>query len=121
MTANYFLDTSFLIDLIDEREDALALHEEIAGEEATGTVCVYELSKFAAFDPDDLLDDKAVVQFSSGDAAAGGAVYRELERADQPIGETDTIIAGTVRNRNLTLVTRDEDFRRVEGVETRYY
>lgn len=121
MTATYFLDTSFLVDLVDEHEDALGVHEEIAGEETTGTVCVYELAKFAEFDPSELLPGKEVLALSTADAAAAGAVYRELANEGTPIGETDTLIAGSARNRGLTLVTRDEHFRYVPGLETRYY
>lgn len=121
MTASFFLDTSFLIDLIDERSDALVLHEDIAGDETTGTVCVYELAKFAEFDPDDLLAGRELLPFSPADASEAGSVYRELANAGTPIGETDTQIAGTVRNRGLTLVTRDEHFREVPDLDTRYY
>lgn len=121
MTATHFLDTSFLIDLIDDRDDAIELHDELAGEETTGTICVYELAKVADFAPSSLFAGKEVLALSSEDAAAAGEVYRELSQEGTPIGEMDALVAGIVRNRSLTLVTRDEHFRLVDGLETRYY
>jgi predicted nucleic acid-binding protein len=35
--------------------------------------------------------------------------------------EMDTTISGITGNRNLTLVTRDDDFGRVTGLDVRYY
>ncbi|MFW6111287.1 MAG: hypothetical protein ACOC6H_04545 [Thermoproteota archaeon] len=35
----YFLDTSFLIDLINGRKEAIDIHHNIKGKEVTGTVC----------------------------------------------------------------------------------
>lgn len=119
--AGYFLDTSFLVDLINVHPSAVPVHEDIAGEEVTGTVCAYELSKVTAADLATVLAGKEVVPLTVADAIEAGAVFRELSDGGTPIGETDTLIAGTARRRGLTLVTRDEHFRRVPDLETRYY
>lgn len=118
---SYFLDTSFLVDLIREEEAALSLHGEIRGNETTGTVCIYELAKFARFDYEELFGGKRVLEFSPEDAQEAGEVYREQKERGEPIGELDTQIAGTVRNRDLVLVTRDPHFKGVEGLELRTY
>ena len=118
--AEYLLDTSFLIDLLNGEERVEEPHEATKGEQATSTVCVYELSKFDGFDVSSV-KDKRVLRFSSDDAHHSGKVYRELEKEGEPVGETDSMIAGIALNRDLTLVTRDEDFRKVEGLETLFY
>lgn len=118
---SYFLDTSFLVDLIREEEAALSLHGEIRGSETTGTVCVYELAKFAGLDYEGLFGGKRVLEFSPEDAQEAGEVYREQKERGDPIGEMDTLIAGTVRNRDLVLVTRDPHFEGVEDLELRGY
>ncbi len=117
----YFLDTSFLVDILRGRENALKLHEELKGQEVTGSVCVYELAKFSGADVSQLFKDKSVMPFTEHDAAQAGAIYRELSGVGKSIGEIDTQIAGMVRNRNLTLVTRDEHFKEVSGIDTLFY
>lgn len=118
--ADYLLDTSFLIDLMKGEGNAKRLHEKTKGEQSTSTVCVYELAKFEDFDGS-YLANKSVLPFSSEDADRAGDVFRRLRRDGEPIGETDSMIAGTAISRDLTLITRDTDFEKVTGLTTRFY
>lgn len=118
---SYFLDTSLLVDLIREEDAALSLHGEIRGRETTGTVCIYELAKFAEFDYEELFGGKRVLKFSPGDAQESGEVYREQKDRGEFIGEMDTLIAGMVRNRDTALVTRDPHFGEVAGLTLKTY
>lgn len=118
---DYFLDTSFLVDLINEKEVAVKKHESIKGQEVTGTPCVYELSKFTQFDLSDLFFAKEVLKFSIEDAETAGEIYYQLKEEGDNLAEIDTIIAGMVSNRDLTLITRDSDFRRIEEIEVETY
>lgn len=120
--ADYLLDTSFLIDLMNDEERAKDVHEDTRGEQATSTVCVYELSKFEGFSPSSL-DKNRVLGFSAGDAESSGELYRSLKREGEPVGETDSMIAGVAHNRGLTLVTRDTDFEKAEtvGLDVLFY
>lgn len=119
--SEYLLDTSYLIDLIYENDDAVSLHEEVSGRAVTTTICLYELAKFVESDLDALFGTKEVLPFSRSDATETGAVYRELHDTGDLLGEMDTVISGIARNRDLTLVTRDDDFGRVAGLDVRYY
>jgi predicted nucleic acid-binding protein len=118
--AEYLLDTSFLIDLMNGEERVSETHKETRGEQATSTVCVYELSKFDGFEAS-LIEEKRVLRFSSDDADRAGKVYRSLSEAGEPVGETDTMIAGVALNRGMTLVTRDADFEKIDGLDTLFY
>lgn len=118
---NYFLDTSFLIDLINEEEEALDKHRDIKGQEVTGTPCIYELSKFTQFDLSELFGQKKILEMNSSDAETAGNIYYNLSSEGIKIGEMDLIIAGMVKNRNAVLVTRDKDFKKVEGLELEMY
>ncbi len=118
---SYFLDTSFLIDLMNEREKALDIHEDIKGTEITGTLCVYELSKFTEFDVKQLFNDKEVLEFTITDAEEAGDIYYELSNQGSLIGEMDMVIGGMVRNRGFSLVTRDDDFKKIKGIDLRFY
>jgi predicted nucleic acid-binding protein len=118
--AEYLLDTSFLIDLINGEERVSRIHEDTRGEQATSTVCVYELSKFDGFETSSI-DGKRVLRFSPDDAGRAGKVYSSLSEKGKPVGETDTMIAGVALNRELTLITRDADFDRIDGLDTLSY
>ena len=118
--AEYLLDTSFLIDLMNGEERVSRIHEETRGEQATSAVCVYELSKFNGFETSSI-EEKRVFRFSSDDAGRAGKVYRSLSEEGEPVGETDTMIAGVALNRGLTLVTRDADFDRIDDLDTLSY
>jgi len=118
--ADYLLDTSFLIDLMNGEERATRVHEQTKGEQSTSTVCVYELAKFEGFEGS-YLENKSVLPFSPEDAERAGEVFRRLRSDGEPIGETDSMIAGTAVSRNLTLITRDTDFEKVTGLTTRFY
>lgn len=55
--------------------------------------------------------------FDAADARAAGEVRAELERAGQPIGAFDALIAGQAVRRGLTLVTANtREFERVDGL-----
>jgi tRNA(fMet)-specific endonuclease VapC len=59
----------------------------------------------------------AILDFTSGDAAAYAQVRARLERAGTPIGPLDTLIAAQAVARKLVLVSNNErEFRRVAGL-----
>lgn len=115
----YFLDTSFIIDLINEEDEAIRIHEEIKGNEVTGTPCLYELMKFSEIMKP--LLEKEVVSLEQEDAFEASRIYRELKSKGKPLADMDILIAGIVANRGYTLVTRDSDFERIEGIDLRLY
>ena len=58
-----------------------------------------------------------LLPFDEVDATAAGEIRARLERAKQPIGPYDTLIAGQALARKLTLVTANtREFARVEGL-----
>ena len=117
----YFLDTSFLLDLMKEKKEAVKIHRKIKGDEFTGTPCLYELSKFAQFDVYEFLKNNEVLKFGPKDAKIAGKIYQKLAKKGQLIGEIDIIIAGMVSNRKFTLVTRDKDFEKIEKIKIKNY
>lgn len=59
----------------------------------------------------------AILDFTSGDAAAYAQVRARLERAGTPIGPLDTLIAAQAVARKLVLVSNNKrEFRRVAGL-----
>ena len=119
--SEFLLDTSYLIDLVYADDDAVALHEEIGGMAATATPCLYELAKFVESDLEELFAAREVLSLTPSDATEAGRVYREHHDAGDLLGEMDTLISGVARSRDLTLVTRDDDFKRVSDLDCQYY
>ncbi|MEX2515527.1 MAG: type II toxin-antitoxin system VapC family toxin [Gammaproteobacteria bacterium] len=63
---------------------------------------------------DQLLEVVTVLPFNQAAAKQSARIRSLLERAGQPIGPMDTLIAGTVLAHNATLVTRNlREFKRV--------
>lgn len=118
---DYFLDTSFLVDLIRKNREAVRVHEKIEGHEVTGTPCIYELAKFTDFDASEAFAGNEVLQYTQGDAEASGNVYYKLKDNGDLIGEIDIIIAGMVKNRDLVLVTKDTNFEKIDDIEIEFY
>jgi len=117
----YFLDTSFIIDLIKKQKIALEIHKRIKGFEVTSSVCIYELAKYSNIDVYPLFKDKNIILLDIDDAIRAGEINRELSKEGIFIGEIDTLIAGIVKNRNLILVTRDQHFKKVPDIKTIFY
>lgn len=64
-----------------------------------------------------LLEEVRVLAFDVPAAKAAAELSASLERAGQPIGPLDTLIAGTALSRQATLVTNNErEFARVRGL-----
>lgn len=64
-----------------------------------------------------LTRDLAVIDFTSDDARAAGAIRADLARLGTPIGPYDALIAGQAKARDLCLVTNNtREFARVVGL-----
>lgn len=106
---------------MEEKKEAIELHNRIKGREVTGTPCIYELSKFSQFDLLKFFKHNEILTFNSQDARMAGEIYRNLKNTGKLVGEIDIIISGIVKNRNLILVTRDDDFKKIPDLELELY
>lgn len=116
----YLLDTSFLIDLMKKHPEALSIHQLIKGKVSTSMICAYELSKYSESAAKAIFK-KETIPFDKNDALEASSIYRRLKADGEMIPEMDIMIAGTAINRRLTLVTRDEHFKRVYKLELEFY
>lgn len=116
----YLLDTSFLIDLMKRHQKALSTHNIIKGKESTSVICAYELSKYSESAALAILK-KDTIPFDKTDASEAASIFRKLRSDGEMIPEMDIMIAGTAINRRLTLVTRDEHFKRIKELDTEFY
>ncbi len=59
-----------------------------------------------------------IVPFDAADARAAGAIRRDLEARQLPLGRVEVLIAGQARARGLVLVTTNtREFERVDGLK----
>lgn len=120
------LDTNVLIDYLEgvnevgeyirtnEREPmfapTVALHETFIGAARLRGETGLEQARSD-------LDWVEPVDLTVGGAAEAAKIDRELHDDGAPIGALDTLIAGVVRNKGGTVVTRDDHFERVDGLD----
>ncbi|HOO54151.1 MAG TPA: type II toxin-antitoxin system VapC family toxin [Methanothrix sp.] len=122
------LDTSFLVDLLRRREEALALLAELEGRGAslcTTPITALELYRgaFLSANPErslaaakKLLDSLAVLPLDDEAAIVFGALAARLRSEGRRIGDFDEVIAAIALAREREIVTRDEHFREVAGL-----
>ena len=127
----YLFDTSICIALFDEADGPVrtAYREaQLAGAQLyISSITSFELAygawksahpHFAHHRVERFLGTQVVVlPIDYADALVAGAIRAELNRLKEPIGPYDTLIAGQVVARGLTLVTANvREFSRVEGL-----
>ncbi|EMA46688.1 type II toxin-antitoxin system VapC family toxin [Halococcus saccharolyticus] len=124
------LDTTFLIDLLDQldaAEDALA--DLIEGETpvAVSPLTVYETgiglreSEYARFD--EILASMVVLPPGRTESRRALSIQRRLDGQGEPIGDIDSLIAATaVESADSRVLTRNvEEFARVADLDVETY
>ncbi|MEK6607911.1 MAG: PIN domain-containing protein, partial [Myxococcota bacterium] len=124
----YLLDTNALSEILRKRPDPAFLTRlrAIPAESLhTSSICVFELRLGAALRGGrlwerveaDVLPRVRVLPLGRDEAIRAGEVWAGLQRAGQPIGLEDVLIAATALVRDLTVVTGNvRHFDRVPGI-----
>ena len=130
------LDTTFLIDLLRERKNAVNKAIELVGKDklATTYVNIYELllgvysikgidHEKKLQDVEKLLDKLEVLTLNKESTINSAKISGELALKGQMIGDTDCIIAGIALSNNINIIlTRDkEHFKRIKGIKIESY
>ena len=126
------VDTTFLVDyLTEDGEGPVAEFLEATENEPlyTSTLALNEVYRGVIFaDGAGTVDDLSRrlewlerLPFTEASAREAVAVERELRADGEPINRLDVLIAGVVREVGAELVTRDEHFRAVDGLEVVEY
>lgn len=117
--------SSFLIDLFRGEQAAIEHLEAHDGPLYAPTVALGEVYE-GVFARGDRIDDLGLtwltpLPFTETAARETARIAVELDRRGERINYEDVQIAGTVRERDGVLVTRDRDFERVEGLHVERY
>lgn len=130
------LDTTFLIDLLKQRKNAVDKAVELVNmdELATTSVNIYELligvyskngidhgKKLAAIE--DLTERLEILTLEKNSAIKSAKIGGELMLNGEIVGDTDNMIAGIALSNGIaTIVTRDkEHFQRIKGIKVETY
>jgi tRNA(fMet)-specific endonuclease VapC len=116
------LETSFLIDMMKGRPDAVALVEDIDRSEESVYLpapALFELwlgagraarGREETRKIETLVESFDVMVLTHEDAREAGLLQARLSRAGRTMGTVDVLLAGMARGRDETLVTGDRDF-----------
>ena len=122
-----FLDSSFLADYLQGEEytrEYLQKHGDVP--QFAPSIVTFELGDGALRHPSpkrtlatvyESLEWVEVVPFDEAAATEAAEIRDELRRTGTMIPSQDVMLAGVVREAGGTLVTRDDDFAAVEGLD----
>lgn len=109
-------NTAVLRQLLAQSRENITVSVITEGELRTGAAKSASAAKTLSL-VENFLRPLAILDFTSGDAAAYAHLRARLERAGTPIGPLDTLIAAQAVARKLVLVSNNErEFRRVAGL-----
>lgn len=123
------LDTSYLVDYEKGRDVAHRYfeaheHDPLAISAVSGFELAFGVARSSTDELATLLESLSwaeLVEFSLEDGFAGARIQAELESKGERIPIADSMIAGVARNRGATLVTGDEHFESVDGLDVENY
>lgn len=124
------LDTSFLMDYLDGREAARVFLEGNEGKPYFApTLVLFEVLRGGARSggTDGIervgssLDWVEPLPLTAAAAREAALVEAELLDAGEPVNLGDVLIAGICRSNGADIVTRDDHYERIEGLDVRTY
>ncbi len=125
---SYLVDTSWIVEHIRGNQDFTERLDAFSGEGlAVSVVSVAELYEGAFRSNNttrnirsirDFLDTVVVLGIDDDICMSFGREMARLSRVGMIMGDLDLLIAATALQHDLTLLTLDSDFERVEGLRT---
>ncbi len=127
------LDTSFLVDFLRGRKDAVEFLSQLEGSSEAITVAapsvfeIVEAAEIARSEQErqairDLMSSMTVLPLNAQTAWAAGQLSASLIFSGEQIGQMDTLIGAIARFHNENLVTGNkEHFRRIPGLRVQVY
>lgn len=126
----FCLETTFLIDLLRGRDEALKFYAKIRDSKLyTTSISAWGLlrgpkliGKEKEFEVAvELLESLDVLPFSFNSAKIAVEIEKDLREKGMEVNLIDVIIAAVAMEHSLKLVTRDEHFSRIKGLEVERY
>lgn len=127
----YCLESDFIIDLLNGKENAVLLYEEIKNTPLTTTaitsVVLFEIlrgkeqnqSKIQKLE--ELRQTLIVFPFGEREAEEASKIEKTIHQKGQTISPLDLLIGATAKANNAILVSNDSDYEKIDGLELRKY
>lgn len=118
----YLLDSSAIFELIEGTDKGKRVVETMGYiDAATSSVCIYEfLIGYHERNNNQLkrlLRTVRIVNFDAKAAEESVLIHRDLMERGTPIKKADVMIAGCAKAHDATLITCDNDFKKVKGLK----
>ena len=126
----FCLETTFLIDLLKGKKDAINVYLKIRDSKLyTTSISAWELlrgPKLVGKEEEfkvavEMLENLEILPFSFKSAQIAVEIEDSLRKKGMEINLIDVLIAAIAIEHNLKLVTRDEHFSRIDGLEAINY
>ena len=126
----YCLETSFVIDFLREKEDAIEKYREIKKQKLeTTSVVAWEILRGPKLygrvkeynDAIKFLERLNILPFTLTSSRIASEIELELKEKGRSVNLIDVLIAATAIENNSKLVTRDEGYENIKGLEVVFY
>ena len=127
----YCLESNFIIDLLNGKQNAVAVYEEIKDAPLTITaiasVALFEIlrgkeqnqSKIQKFE--ELRQKLEVLSFGEREAEEASQIEKVIHQNGFTISALDLFIGATAKINGAVLISNDSDYNRIEGLQLKNY
>lgn len=121
----YILDSSILIEIINNTKRAELIHNTIGNlPVVTTSICLHEIlsgnfNKQEKFIMENILSNIETLPHTQEAAQIGAEIFKELKEKGNIINEFDILIAGICKANNATLITLDKDFAKINNLNAK--
>ena len=127
----YCLESNFIIDLLNGKENAVSLYEEIKNAPlaitAIASVALFEIlrgkeqnqNKIQKFE--ELRKKMSVLPFGEIEAEEASQIEKAIHQKGQTISPLDLLIGATAKTNEAILVSNDCDYKIIDGLQLREY
>jgi predicted nucleic acid-binding protein len=127
----YCLESNFIIDLLNGKENAVNLYEEIKNAPlaitAIASVALFEILRGKEQNQDkiqkfeELRQKMAVLPFGEKEAEEASQIEKAIHQKGQTISPLDLLIGATAKTNVSVLVSNDSDYQRIDGLQLKNY
>ncbi len=126
----YCLETSFIVDFLREKEDAIEKYREIKGRKLeTTSVVAWEVLRGPKLsgrvkeykEAVKLFERLNILPFTLTSSRIASEIELDLKEKGRSVNLIDVLIAAAAIENSSKLVTRDEGYMNIRGLEVEFY
>jgi tRNA(fMet)-specific endonuclease VapC len=126
----YCLETSFIVDFLREKEDAIEKYKEIKGRKLeTTSVVAWEVLRGPKLtgrvkeykEAVKLFERLNILPFTLTSSRIASEIELDLKEKGSSVNLIDVLIAAAAIENSSKLVTRDEGYMNIRGLEVEFY